>query len=148
MDWAPGVGRPLLKDRPAPLTFFDDYLDFYNHDHHHQRQEVVSCKHSDLRVLSRWGSPAGFFMLTAKYEQIVYAGHVIDHLAANLLRLSPTHSLDYRTAPGRDECAGPEVSCPAGDRHGQFAVSVSGNWCIAFSFEGENATDVDLVDYQ
>ena len=27
------------------------------------------------------------------------------------------------------------------------AVSVSGNWRLVFEFEGENATDVDLVDY-
>jgi hypothetical protein len=69
MDRAPGVDRPLLQDRPAPLTFFDDYLDFYDHDYHHKRQEVVSCEHSDLRVLSRRGNPAGFFILTAMYEQ-------------------------------------------------------------------------------
>ena len=34
-----------------------------------------------------------------------------------------------------------------GDRRGQYAVSVSGNWRIVFEFEGENATNVDLVDY-
>jgi hypothetical protein len=28
-----------------------------------------------------------------------------------------------------------------------WAVSVSGNWRLVFEFEGENATDVDLVDY-
>lgn len=34
-----------------------------------------------------------------------------------------------------------------GDRKGQYAVSVSGNWRVVFEFEGEDATDVDLVDY-
>lgn len=34
-----------------------------------------------------------------------------------------------------------------GDRRGQYAVSVSGNWRIVFGFEGQDATDVDLVDY-
>lgn len=34
-----------------------------------------------------------------------------------------------------------------GDRKGQWAVWVSGNWRIVFEFEGENATNVDLVDY-
>jgi toxin HigB-1 len=29
----------------------------------------------------------------------------------------------------------------------QWAVSVSGNWRLVFRFDGENATDVDLVDY-
>jgi proteic killer suppression protein len=35
-----------------------------------------------------------------------------------------------------------------GDRKGQFAVSVSGNWRIVFEFDGEDATAVDLVDYR
>ena len=35
----------------------------------------------------------------------------------------------------------------AGKRKGEWAVSVSGNWRLVFRFEGENATDVDLVDY-
>lgn len=34
-----------------------------------------------------------------------------------------------------------------GDRKGQWAVSVSGNWRVVFRFEGSNTTDVDLIDY-
>jgi toxin HigB-1 len=34
-----------------------------------------------------------------------------------------------------------------GDRAGQWAMWVSGNWRLVFSFEGEDAVDVDLVDY-
>lgn len=34
-----------------------------------------------------------------------------------------------------------------GDRNSQFAVSVSTNWRIVFEFDGEDATNVDLVDY-
>jgi proteic killer suppression protein len=34
-----------------------------------------------------------------------------------------------------------------GDRQGQWAVSVSGNVRLVFEFAGENATNVDLVDY-
>ncbi len=34
-----------------------------------------------------------------------------------------------------------------GDRKGQYAVSVSGNWRIVFEFAGQDATNVDLVDY-
>jgi toxin HigB-1 len=34
-----------------------------------------------------------------------------------------------------------------GERKGQWAVSVSGNWRVVFYFEGEDAVDVDLVDY-
>jgi proteic killer suppression protein len=34
-----------------------------------------------------------------------------------------------------------------GERSGQWAVSVSGNWRVVFRFEGEDVFDVDLVDY-
>jgi proteic killer suppression protein len=34
-----------------------------------------------------------------------------------------------------------------GERKGQWAVSVSGNWRLVFVFEGTNVSDVDLVDY-
>jgi len=34
-----------------------------------------------------------------------------------------------------------------GERRGQWAVSVSGNWRLVFEFAGEDATNVDLVDY-
>jgi proteic killer suppression protein len=34
-----------------------------------------------------------------------------------------------------------------GDRAAQWAVWVSGNWRVVFEFDGDNATNVDLVDY-
>lgn len=34
-----------------------------------------------------------------------------------------------------------------GDCQGSYAVDVSGNWRIVFRFDGEDAVDVDLVDY-
>jgi proteic killer suppression protein len=34
-----------------------------------------------------------------------------------------------------------------GDRKGQWAVWVSGNWRLIFAFHGADAIDVDLVDY-
>ena len=34
-----------------------------------------------------------------------------------------------------------------GDRKGEFAVSVSGNWRITFGFDGQNAVNVNLEDY-
>lgn len=34
-----------------------------------------------------------------------------------------------------------------GERKGQWAVSITGNLRIVFEFEGENAANVDLVDY-
>jgi len=34
-----------------------------------------------------------------------------------------------------------------GDRKGQWAVWISGNYRLTFEIEGEDATNVDLVDY-
>jgi toxin HigB-1 len=34
-----------------------------------------------------------------------------------------------------------------GERKGQWAVSVSGNWRLVFAFEGGHASNVDLIDY-
>jgi len=34
-----------------------------------------------------------------------------------------------------------------GDRKGEFAVSVSGNWRITFEFAGQDAVNVNLEDY-
>ncbi len=34
-----------------------------------------------------------------------------------------------------------------GTLKGYWAVSVSGNWRVAFRFEGDHAVDVDYLDY-
>jgi toxin HigB-1 len=34
-----------------------------------------------------------------------------------------------------------------GDRQGQWAVEVSGNWRLVFEFDNEETVGVDLVDY-
>ncbi|HXI25845.1 MAG TPA: type II toxin-antitoxin system RelE/ParE family toxin [Pyrinomonadaceae bacterium] len=34
-----------------------------------------------------------------------------------------------------------------GNRAGTWSVTVSGNWRVTFTFEGEDAFDVDLEDY-
>ncbi len=34
------------------------------------------------------------------------------------------------------------------ERKGQWAVSVKGNLRIVFKFEGENAINIDLLDYR
>lgn len=34
-----------------------------------------------------------------------------------------------------------------GDRKGHWAISVSGNWRVTFTFEGEDVTLVDYTDY-
>lgn len=34
-----------------------------------------------------------------------------------------------------------------GDMKGYFAVGVNGNWRVVFRFQGEDAADVDYLDY-
>jgi proteic killer suppression protein len=34
-----------------------------------------------------------------------------------------------------------------GDRKGTWSITVSGNWRLTFTFEGEDAHDIDLEDY-
>ncbi len=34
-----------------------------------------------------------------------------------------------------------------GELAGHYAVSISGNWRVTFRFEGEDAVDVDYMDY-
>jgi proteic killer suppression protein len=36
---------------------------------------------------------------------------------------------------------------PQGELMGFWSVSVSGNWRVIFRFDGNNATDVDYLDY-
>ena len=66
-------------------------------------------------------------------------------LAKRLRRL--LGSLATATSPLNMNIAGYQLHPLVGERKGEWAVSVSGNWRLAFRFDGENATDVDLVDY-
>jgi proteic killer suppression protein len=55
--------------------------------------------------------------------------------------------LDKGKSPSALEFPGYRLHPLRGDRPGQWAASVSGNWRLVFAFEGDNATNVDLVDY-
>jgi proteic killer suppression protein len=56
-------------------------------------------------------------------------------------------SLATATSPLNMNIAGYQLHPLWGERKGEWAVSVSGNWRLVFRFDGEYATDVDLVDY-
>ncbi len=55
--------------------------------------------------------------------------------------------LNVAREPSMMNAPGLRFHALTGDRKGQYAVSVSGNWRIVFEFEGQDATNVDLVDY-
>ena len=65
--------------------------------------------------------------------------------AARLRRLLTT--LNTSTGPAGMNLPGYRLHRLKGERKEQWAVLVSGNWRLVFEFEGENATDVDLIDY-
>ena len=53
---------------------------------------------------------------------------------------APTTLEDVRFAPGRFH----ELK---GDRKGQYSIRINDQWRICFSWESENATGVEVVDY-
>ena len=55
--------------------------------------------------------------------------------------------LDESTRPQQLNLPGFRLHPLKGDLAGYWSVMVSGNWRIVFRFEGDNATNVDLVDY-
>jgi proteic killer suppression protein len=65
--------------------------------------------------------------------------------AARLRRLLT--SLNTSAGPAGMNLPGYRLHRLSGDREGQWAVSLSGNWRLVFRFEDNDATDVDLVDY-
>ncbi len=55
--------------------------------------------------------------------------------------------LDKAKDPSALDMPGYRLHQLKGDRRGQWAASVSGNWRLIFEFDGEHATNVELIDY-
>lgn len=71
----------------------------------------------------------------------------IDAIHAARLRILLT-ALATATRPEQmGQLPGARLHPLKGDRKGQWAVWVSGNWRLIFEFEGDDVTNVDLVDY-
>ncbi len=90
---------------------------------------IKRFRHSGLERLFRTGDTSG----------------VNPQHAARLRRLLT--SLNASTGPSGMALPGYRLHPLRGDRKGEWAVSVSGNWRLVFEFEGEDAIGVDLVDY-
>ncbi len=65
--------------------------------------------------------------------------------AARILRI--LDMLDGASNAGQLNIHGYDLHPLKGNRKGEWAMSVSGNWRITFKFEGEDAIDVNLEDY-
>jgi proteic killer suppression protein len=65
----------------------------------------------------------------------------VDRLRLILARLQAS------TSPGDMALPGLRLHPLKGDLKGYWSVSVSGNWRVIFRFEGEDAYEVDYLDY-
>jgi toxin HigB-1 len=81
-------------------------------------------------------------------EQLFSKGDISGVSAQNVRKLQQILAfLNASQEPGDMNLPGFRLHPLKGERKGQWAVSVTGNLRIVFEFEGENATNVDLVDY-
>jgi len=55
--------------------------------------------------------------------------------------------LDASVQPSDMNLPGYQLHQLSGREKGTWSVRVSGNWRVTFKFEGEDATDVDYLDY-
>ena len=69
------------------------------------------------------------------------AGELADRLRRQLDVLNRARSTRDLNLPGY------RLHQLKGNRTGTWTVTVSGNWRVTFTFEGEDAFDVDLEDY-
>jgi proteic killer suppression protein len=65
----------------------------------------------------------------------------IDRVRRILLALDAAAAADQMNVPGL------KFHALKGKEKGRYSVWVSGNYRMAFAFDGEDATDVDLEDY-
>jgi len=90
---------------------------------------IVNFKHRGLEQFFESGSTRGIQTNQAKRIRLILA------------RLSAANSPQDMNLPGL------MLHELAGQRQGTWAVRVSGNWRITFTFDGVDARDVNLEDY-
>jgi len=90
---------------------------------------ITSFRHKGLRQLYESGSKAGI--------QARQVGRL-------RLILAP---LDASREPRDMNLPGLRLHPMSGDLAGFWLVSVSGNWRVIFRFDGQDACDVDYLDY-
>ena len=90
---------------------------------------IQSFRHKGLEQFFLTGSRAGIQPRHAKRLQLI------------LPRLHAS------TEPRDMRLPGLQLHPLSGDRAGEWAVSVSGNWRVTFRFDGTDAVSVDYQDY-
>ena len=90
---------------------------------------IAKFRHKGLKRFFEDGDHSGLDpQMTAKIRRLLFA-------------------LDVARSPSEMNVPGFRFHALKGDRLGQYAVTVSGNWRIVFEFDGVNATSIDLLDY-
>jgi proteic killer suppression protein len=113
-----------------PSTEIQDHIDFCNLSPYTYHRMIKRIRHKGLERFFRTGGTRG-----------INAQH------AAWLRVLLT-ALNAAAGPDQmNQLPGTRLHPLRGDRTGQWAVTVSGNWRLVFEFEGEDATNIDLVDY-
>lgn len=90
---------------------------------------IKSFRHKGLEKFFKTGSKAG-----------IQAQH------AAKLRVQLT-ALEHAAGPQDMNAPGWDLHRLKGDMAKFYAISVSGNWRLAFRFEGEDVVDVGYIDY-
>ena len=90
---------------------------------------IVGFRHKGLRTFFESGSARGIQAEHAKRLRLI------------LGRLHASLSPEDMNLPGL------RMHRLKGKKKGHFAVSISGNWRVTFRFEGQDALDVDYLDY-
>lgn len=90
---------------------------------------IKSFRHAGVERFFKTGSKAGI--------QPKHAGKI----GLQLFALNRAKSAQDMNAPGRD------LPSLHGDLRGHWAIKVSGNWRLTFTFQGEDAILVDYQDY-
>ncbi len=90
---------------------------------------IKSWRHKGLKIFFETGSRAG-----------IKAAHA-DRLRRQLGRLDAAEAPEDMNVPGWS------FHSLKGDLKGHYAVSVSGNWRMTFTFDGDHAVLVDYRDY-
>ncbi len=95
-------------------------------------------KHASAKM--RIAAQGARTVLRAGHDEGINAQH-----APKLRRLLA--ALHTAAGPDNMNVPGYRLHQLKGDRSGQWAVWVSGNWRLVFAFDGDHATNVDQVDY-
>lgn len=83
----------------------------------------------------------GLKLLYEKNDRRKIQAHHAEKIRSILFMLEQMESMDDLTYPGL------RLHALKGDLTGFWSVTISANWRITFRFDGEGASEVDLIDY-